>query len=62
MGFDVVGLDWVSAERGLEGGGSGVYLIAKTLGGDDGDFIADSLVGFEVEGEFGVVALDDYFG
>ena len=38
------------------------YLVAKTLGGDDGDFIADALVGLEVEGEFGVVAFDDDFG
>jgi hypothetical protein len=38
------------------------YLVAKTLRGDDGDFIADALVGLEVEGEFGVVAFDDDFG
>ena len=40
----------------------GRYLIAKTLRGDDGDLVADALVGLEVEGEFGVVALDDDFG
>lgn len=38
------------------------YLVAEAFGGDDGDFVADSLVGFEVEGELGVVALDDDFG
>ena len=46
-----------------EGGWEGwVYLVAETLGGDDGDFIADAFVGLEVEGELGVVAFDDYFG
>ena len=35
------------------------YLVAETLGGDDGDFIADALVGFEVEGEFWVVTFDN---
>lgn len=34
-------------------------LVAKTLGGDDGDLIADALVGLEVESQLGVVALDD---
>ena len=34
-------------------------LVAKTLRGNDGDFIADALVGFEIEGEFWVVAFDD---
>ena len=43
--------------------GDGVAdLVAKTLGGNDGDFIADTLVGFEVEGEFWVVPLDDDLG
>jgi hypothetical protein len=37
-------------------------LVAKTLRGNDGDFIADALVGLEVECELGVVALDDDFG
>lgn len=37
-------------------------LVAQTLRGNDGDFIAYSLVGLEVEGEFGVVPLDDDFG
>lgn len=34
-------------------------LIAKTLRGNDSDLIADPLVGFKVECEFGVVALDN---
>lgn len=37
-------------------------LIAKTLGGNDCDLITDTLVGLEVEGKFGVVALDDDLG
>jgi hypothetical protein len=38
------------------------YLVAKTLRGNYSDFITDALVGFEVEGEFGVVAFDDDLG
>jgi hypothetical protein len=38
------------------------HLVAKTLGSDNGDFIADSLVGLEVEGELWVVSLDDDLG
>ena len=38
------------------------YLVAETLGGNDGDLIADALVGLEVEGELGVVALNDDLG
>lgn len=37
-------------------------LVAKTLGGDDGDFIADALVGLEVQGELRVVTLNDDLG
>lgn len=37
-------------------------LVAEALGGDDGDLVADPLVRFEVERQFGVVALDDDFG
>jgi hypothetical protein len=37
-------------------------LVAKTLGGDDSDLIADTLVGLEVEGELGVVTLNDDLG
>lgn len=40
----------------------GTHLVAQTLASDDGDFIADALVGLEVEGETRVVALDDDFG
>ena len=35
------------------------YLVAKTLGGNNGDLIADALVGLEVESQLGVVALND---
>jgi hypothetical protein len=38
------------------------YFVAKALRGDNCDFIANALVGLEVEGEFGVVPLDDDFG
>ena len=38
------------------------HLVAKTLGGDNGDLVAYSLVGLKVEGEFGVVSFDDDFG
>ena len=34
-------------------------LVAESLGGDDGDFIADAFVGLEIEGEAWVVLLDD---
>ena len=34
-------------------------LVAKTLGGYVGDLIANALVGFEVEGQFRIVALDN---
>jgi len=38
------------------------YLVAQALAGDDGDFIADTLVGLEVESQARVVALDDHLG
>ena len=38
------------------------YLVPQPLAGNDGNLIADALVGLEVEGEFGVVALDDDLG
>ncbi len=38
------------------------YLIPKTLRRNYSDLIADALVGLEVEGELGVVSLDDDFG
>jgi hypothetical protein len=34
-------------------------LVAKTLGGDDGDILRDALVGGEVERQARVVLLDD---
>ena len=36
------------------------YLVAQALAGDDSDFIADTLVGLEVESQARVVALDDH--
>ena len=44
------------------GGFSSADLVPETLRGDDGDLVADSLVGLEVEGEAGVVPLDDDLG
>jgi hypothetical protein len=38
------------------------YLVAETLRGDNCDFIANSLVGLEVEGQLGVVSLNDDLG
>jgi hypothetical protein len=38
------------------------YLIAETLRGNDGDLIADSLVGLEIEGQLWVVSLNDDLG
>lgn len=38
------------------------YLVAETLGGNDGDLIANALVGLEVEGELRVVTLNDDLG
>ena len=38
------------------------YLVAKTLRGNDGNFIANSLIGLEVDGELGVVSFDDDLG
>lgn len=35
------------------------YLVAKTLRCNDGNFIADSLVGLEVQGELWVVSFDN---
>ena len=39
-----------------------IYLVAQPLARNDGNFITDALVRFEVEREFGVVALHDHFG
>jgi hypothetical protein len=36
------------------------YLVAQALARDDSDFIADPLVGLEVEGQAGVVSLDNH--
>jgi len=34
-------------------------LVAQTLGGDDGDFVANPLVGVEIQRQFGVVFFND---
>ena len=36
-----------------------LYLVAEGLRGDDGDLLDDPLVSVEVEGQLGVVLLDD---
>lgn len=41
---------------------SPAYLVAQTLRGNNGDLIADALVGLEVQGELGVVPLNDDLG
>ena len=38
------------------------YLVAETLGSNDSDLIANSLVGLEVEGQLWVVTLNDDLG
>ena len=43
-------------------GGKACNLVAKTLGGDDGDLGGETLVGLEVEGETGVVLFDKVAG
>ena len=40
-------------------GGESGNLVTHALGGGDGDFIDDTLVGVEVESKTGVVLLDD---
>lgn len=40
----------------------GAYLVAQALGGNDGNLIADALVGLEVESQLGVVTLNDDLG
>lgn len=39
-----------------------MYLVAQALGGNDGNLIADALVGLEVESQLGVVTLNDDLG
>lgn len=34
-------------------------LVSEALGGDDGNLVANPLVGLEVQGQFGVVPLND---
>lgn len=37
-------------------------LVSEPLGGNDGDFITDPLVGLEVQRQLGVVTLNDDLG
>jgi hypothetical protein len=43
-------------------GGETSNLVAKTLGGNDGNLVADLLVGLEIESKTGVVLLDEDAG
>ncbi len=38
------------------------HLVAQPLRSNNGNFIADALIGFKVQGELRVVAFDDDFG
>ena len=38
------------------------HLVAQALGGNDGNLIADALVGLEIESQLGVVTLNDDLG
>ncbi len=48
--------------QGLNSSAAVADLVAQALRRDDGDFIADPLVGLEVESELGVVPLNDDLG
>jgi hypothetical protein len=39
-----------------------MYLVAKTLGSNDCDFIAETLVGLEIESETRVISFDNDLG
>lgn len=54
---DGTALNALHQVRGVTGN-----LVAETLGGNDGNLIADALVGLEVEGQAGVVTLNDDLG
>lgn len=54
---DGTALNALHQMRGVTGN-----LVAEALGGNDGNFIADALVGLEVEGQAGVVTLNDDLG
>lgn len=40
-------------------GGESGNLVAHALGGSDGNFVNETFVGVKVEGETGVILLDD---
>jgi hypothetical protein len=46
----------------VEDGEDSSHLVAQALGGNDGNLIADALVGLEVESQLGVVTLNDDLG
>ena len=55
-----VGVRIVVIIQVLAGVQSGIfYLVAERLRGDEGNLLNDPLVGVEIEGELGVVLLDD---
>lgn len=39
-----------------------IYLVAESLGSNDGDLITDSLVGLEIESQLWVISLDNDLG
>jgi hypothetical protein len=54
--------DGATLDTAHQVGGEAGNLVAETLGGDDGDLIEDPLVDLEIEGELGVVSLNDDLG
>jgi hypothetical protein len=59
--MDSTGADWQRSGEGIQEEHR-AYFVAKTLRGDNCDFIANALVGLKVKGEFWVVTFDDDFG
>jgi hypothetical protein len=55
-------LQYVSWASNVQMCGISGDLVAETLGGDDGNLVANSLVGLEVQGQLGVVPLNDDLG
>lgn len=51
-----------SQEQCSSRAGKRTHLVAEALGSNNGDLIADTLVGLEVQGELGVVPLNDDLG
>jgi len=55
-------LHWSTGDALHHVGGESSDLVAKTLGWDHGNLIADALVGGEIHGETLVIALNDFLG